>query len=483
MLSACALAPAGNTIHQRSTQENGHPKVWIGERRIRTNIRSTDEPEPGTRSDTFGAVHRPARPFLLVLGLLTASLPSMAQDDEATVLEDRILSPTVHTVQFFKKGFELAPPVIDLTDLTPVVLRFDDLQSNAEYLNYTVVHCGADWRPSDLVPMQYLAGAQSDVVPGPSSSFNTFQPFLQYTIEFPNALMRPTISGNFALVVYRAGDPDDVVLTRRFLVFEDRVQIDARMLASRDVELRDAMQHIDLTVRYPGINVQDPFNDLQVVVLQNMRWDDARTGLRPKFLRDRELVYDMPPQTLFNGGNEWRNYDMKNLRYATLRVGRITDDGDLYGVQLLPDEPRSIKLYYDVPDLNGRHFVRNDDVDGDPLGADYTHVRFTLHMDAPLTTGNVYVYGGLSGMRCDPAFRMTWNAEAKAYELNALVKQGWVDYCYAWLPPGTSVPDLARLEGSHFQTENDYVVLVYVRDHSLRCDRLLGLKFLNTRRG
>ena len=127
--------------------------------------------------------------------------------------------------------------------------------------------------------------------------------------------------------------------------------------------------------------------------------------------------------------------------------------------------------------------MRNDDVDGDPLGADYTHVHFTLRMDAPITSGEVYVYGALSDMRCHPSYRMTWNAERKAYELEALVKQGFVDYCYAWLPPGSTVPDIARLEGSHFQTENDYTVLVYVRDHSLRCDRLMAVQFLNTRRG
>jgi hypothetical protein len=67
--------------------------------------------------------------------------------------------------------------------------------------------------------------------------------------------------------------------------------------------------------------------------------------------------------------------------------------------------------------------------------------------------------------------------------LRALVKQGFVNYCYAYLPPNSDLPDLTTLEGSHFQTENDYLVLVYVRDHTLRCDRLLGMRFVNSRRG
>lgn len=419
--------------------------------------------------------------LLAALWLPCALFASPSDPDE--VFTDKIYSPSVRTVQFFKNGFELAPPVLDLTGLDPLVLRFDDLQSNAEYLTYAIVHCDAAWRASDLMTGQFIEGAPFDAVPSPASSFNTLQGFLEYEVEVPNRLMRPKVSGNYVLKVYRGSDEEDLVLTRRFLVFEQRVQIDARMQAPRDVELRNSAQHIDLTIRYPGINIQDPFSDLQVVVLQNMRWDDARTGMKPKFIRDRELVYDLPPQTLFAGGNEWRNYDLKDMRYASIRIASIRPGPVLYEVRLLPDGPRSIQVYFDQADLNGKQFVRNDDVDGDALGADYTPVSFTLPLDEPLASGDVYVYGGLTDMQCRPDHRMTWNADRKAYELTVLVKQGFVDYCYAYLTKGGTVPDLSRLEGSHFQTENDYVVLVYVRDHTLRCDRLMGLRFLNTRRG
>jgi len=419
-------------------------------------------------------------PFLL-LPFVTLFAPSaMAAADD--VLEDRTYSPTVRTVQFFKKGFTLAPPVLDLTAQEPLVLRFDDLQPNTENLSYSIVHCDADWRPSDLMTAQYLQGAPYDAVPGPSSSFNTLQNFLEYEVEVPNALMRPTVSGNYVIKVFRSGDEEDLVLTRRFLVFEQRVQVDARMTASRDVEMRDITQQLDLTIRYPGVNVQDPFGDLKVTVLQNFRWDDARTGLRPKFIRDRELLYDMPPQALFMGGNEWRNYDIKDIRFATQRIAHIRPGPLVYEVTLLPDASRAIKVYFDQPDINGRMLVRNDDVDGDPLGTDYVKVLFTLPLEMPLRGGDMYVYGALSDMQCRPAFRMQWDDARKAYVLEALVKQGFVDYCYAWLPEGAAAPDLTRLEGSHFQTENDYLVLVYVRDHTLRCDRLMAAEFLNTRR-
>lgn len=400
------------------------------------------------------------------------------------VHEDHVYSATVMTVQFFKRGFELAPPVLELGSTEPLVLRFDDLQSEPERLSYTIVHCDARWSPSDLAPAQYIQGALMDFVPPGRQSYGTLQPFIHYSLEVPNELMRPVLAGNYLLKVYRDGDPDDLVLTRRFMVFEQRVEVDARVLASRDVEMRDIAQQVDLTVRYPGVRINDPFADVEVVVLQNMRWDDARRGLRPRFLRDNELVYDFPKEALFLGGSEWRGYDLKNLRYNSPRIQRITRGPDgLEEAFILPEKKRDIRIYVEEPDLNGRQFVRNDQVDGDPLGADYVWVNFTLKMDAPLGSGDIHVYGGFSDMQCKKDYRMVWMPEVKAYVLRALIKQGYVDYCYAYLPPGEEKADLTTLEGSHFQTENDYLILVYVHDHALRCDRLLGMRFVNSRRG
>ncbi|MBL7986117.1 MAG: hypothetical protein JNM91_14015, partial [Flavobacteriales bacterium] len=144
---------------------------------------------------------------------------------------------------------------------------------------------------------------------------------------------------------------------------------------------------------------------------------------------------------------------------------------------------RNIRVYIEEPDINGKYLVRNDETDGDPLGADHVWVNFGLPLDAPLTGGDVYVYGGFSDLQCKKENRMVWMPDLKAYMLRTMIKQGYVDYCFAYLPNGSSKPDLTTIEGSHFQTENDYLVLVYLRDYSLRCDRLVGMRFVNSRRG
>lgn len=433
--------------------------------------------------------------LLLTLTACTATQTAVSEQDKYGTsevyyapqeirYENHVYSPTVHTVQLFKKGFELSPPIIELGSPDPLVLRFDDFSPNVEDLSYTVVHCDAQWRPSDLVPSQYLDGVPTDFVPTPRQSFNTLQPFLEYELEFPNDLMRPTVAGNYLMKVFRGTDQEDLVLTRRFLVFEDRVKIDASIVPPRDIDVRDIDQQLDLTLRYPGITIPDPFSDLTVVALQNNRWDDARTGFRPKFIRDNELIYDHPRQGLFAGGNEWRGADLKSVRYSTTRVARYIDSPEgLDEAVLQPEEKREFRVYLDMPDINGKYLVRNDLVRDDPLSADYLYVDFTLPRTHEEPGGDVYVYGAISNFQCRKEFRCSWDEAKKAYTARVLIKQGYFDYVYAFLPSGATVPDLARLEGSHFQTENDYVVLVYIRDYQLRCDRLLGLRFLNSRKG
>jgi hypothetical protein len=433
-------------------------------------------------------------PLLLIIACGTAQPGTRAHQGPPTEheywsaselrYEDRTYRPTIHTVQLFKEGFELAPPIIELGGPDVLVLRFDDFSPDPEPLSYTIVHCDAVWKPSDIMPGQYIEGAISDYLPPARLSFNTLQPFIQYEVALPNNMMRPTRSGNYLLKVFRGSDEEDLILTRRFMVFEQRVQIDAAVRASRQVDLRDVAQQVDLTVRHPNLPVQDPFNEVHVAMLQNMRWDDLRTGFTPRFMRGAELVYDFPEQGLFMGGNEFRNFDLKDLRFATQLVERIEPGpGEgVYHAHLVPQPKRNIRVYFDQPDLNGRFFVRNDFFDGDPLGADYVMVHFTLPMPAPMMH-EVYVYGAFSDWRCTKENRMTWDRDLSAYTAAILLKQGFYDFAYVTLPRNATVPDITAVEGSHFQTENDYVVLVYFTDRMQRVDRLVGVRFLNSRRG
>ncbi|MBK9149316.1 MAG: DUF5103 domain-containing protein [Flavobacteriales bacterium] len=400
-----------------------------------------------------------------------------------TLTPDRVYSPTIRTVQCFKAGFELAAPIIELGSNEQVVLRFDDLAPDIEDLSYTLVHCDHAWQPSDLPVGTYVEGAGNAYLPPGRQSYNTLQNFIHYELVLPNMDMRPMRSGNYLIKVYRGGDEEDLVLTRRMLVMEPVTSINARVAPTRQVDLRDAAQQVDLTINTNNLPVQDPFGELHVTILQNFRWDDARTGAQPRFVRGSELVYDFPDQALFMGGNEFRNFDLKDQRFITNRIERIVPGlgQRVYDAWLLPEAPRTIRRYNSQQDINGKYLVRNDMVDGDPLGADYFNVHFVLPMEAPLMQ-EPYVYGQLSDWQCQPAFRMQWDAERKAYHAAILLKQGFYDFSYVTLARETGAADITTVEGSHFETENDYTVLLYFTDRMQRLDRLVGVRWVNSRR-
>jgi len=61
-----------------------------------------------------------------------------------------------------------------------------------------------------------------------------------------------------------------------------------------------------------------------------------------------------------------------------------------------------------------------------------------------------------------------------------LLKQGYYNYEYAYLRDGSADGTASIFEGSHYETENDYLVFIYYRNPQERYDRLLGMSIANT---
>ena len=69
---------------------------------------------------------------------------------------------------------------------------------------------------------------------------------------------------------------------------------------------------------------------------------------------------------------------------------------------------------------------------------------------------------------------MAWNEGAKQYEASVYLKQGYYNYMY--LQENGNSPD-----GNFFETENEYIILVYHRPQGGRYDRLVGYRVMETR--
>ena len=67
---------------------------------------------------------------------------------------------------------------------------------------------------------------------------------------------------------------------------------------------------------------------------------------------------------------------------------------------------------------------------------------------------------------------MQYDESLHAYEVALLLKQGYYNYQFRQLVDGKG--RTARTEGDFYQTENEYLILVYHRPQGARYDALVG---------
>ena len=164
---------------------------------------------------------------------------------ESTVYYNNVYNDKIKTVQLYMEGWNLSYPVIKLKEREKLVLHFDLLDSQAESYYYTFIHCDKDWKKSDIFPNDYLDGYPENPIEEYERSFNTTVGYYHYQVSFPNDRITFNLSGNYIVIVYPAGQPEEPVLTQRFIISENaaRIKISThRPLMTKD---NDAFQQID----------------------------------------------------------------------------------------------------------------------------------------------------------------------------------------------------------------------------------------------
>ncbi len=399
-------------------------------------------------------------------------------EDQYLRYEDHIYKDNIKTALLHKTGWELAPPLFRLNSEESIKLSFDDMDGDVKTYYYTIEHCTADWKSSDLIEPEVIDGYYTDIINEFDNSFNTLNGYTHYSIILPNNNFKLKKTGNYLLKVFLDNDPENLVITKRFMVYENKVGIEPQVRRATIVEDRESRQEIDFTIRHSTFPIPNPFKELKVILMQNNRWDNAKYGLQPLFVKDKELVYDYDEDNVFDGSNEFRHFDIKSLRYQTERINNIQyyKDSTEFHIHLVTDENRAYQQYYSKPDINGKYLIKNSDGFNSELEAEYVYVHFTFPYEAPLMGGNLYVFGGFSDWQFKDDFQLKYNYKRKAYEAVIYLKQGYYNYEYVFLKDNSTVGDNTFIEGNHFETQNDYSILVYYRDITNNYDRLIGVK-------
>ena len=392
--------------------------------------------------------------------------------------DDYTYDDSIKSVLLYNTRFEMSYPIIPLSGGETLKLSFDDLRRDNSIYNYTIVHCDATWKPSDLAQNEYMEGFFEDEIFDFRYSNNTDLYYTHYNLTFPNENLKLLISGNYILKVFKVNESDKPILTKRFMVFENRVSIGMNIKRATDVNESYFRQEVDFKINHDGYDIKDPFGRLNVVLMQNYRWDNAITGLKPRFINDKELNYDYNnSENVFDANNEFREFDTKSIRYQTIRVNKIQFEqkDKLNHVYLLNDERRSFKQYYSQLDLNGNFLIKRNEGEDSEIEADYIKVHFSLPYTPPIRDGNLYIFGKFCDWRFKEELKMEYDTINRRYIKEVLLKQGYYNYQYCFVKDGSkNTGDIALVEGSHYETQNEYSILVYHRGMNDYYDRLVG---------
>lgn len=366
-------------------------------------------------------------------------------------------------------------PVLRLGE--SMTLEFDDLTAKEQDYYYKIVYCDYDWTPSQLLKSQYLVGVDNQRIVEYRNSYTTLQPYSHYRLTIPNTNVQLKVSGNYVLKIYNSSGV--LQFSRRFVVYQDLVSVTATVKRSRNFNFLNEKQVVQFAINTAEFPVINPQKEVKIAILQNHFWPTALYHIKPQFITGTELVYKYDQETSFYGGNEFLNFDTKDLRVPTVAVSTIALM-DVYHHYLFPNQYRFDKPYTYFPDINGDFVIRTLQGDDVSREAEYSKVHFSLPYTPAIGLDKVYVVGRFNNYALLQENQMSFNPQSGMLELTLPIKQGFYNYKYVVKHQDGTV-DFNYVSGNFHFTENNYLILVYYRNFGELYDSIIGIGSVNSR--
>ena len=401
--------------------------------------------------------------------LFLTSLSLLAQVEEVSAPD------FIKTITFKSNTTQGQLPILKLGE--QLVLEFDALTGYEEDFYYVIEHFNFDWTPTNLVKSEYIRGLDNQRIRNYENSFNTYQIYSHYTLQIPNTQTRAILkSGNYMISVY--DDYEELMFSRKFMVYEDLVNVGVQVKRSRDVKEIAEKQSVDMVISTSSLNFNNPLENIKTLIIQNNNLNTSISDLKPQYTLGNELIYRYNKESAFWGGNEYFYFENKDVRAANVGV-QFIDLKDIYHSYLFTNVSRKNLPYTYNPDINGNFLVTAIDTENVDVEADYTMVHFSLKNEE-LLDKDIHVYGNFNAFAIEDLTKMQYNPESGRYETMLRLKQGFYNYKYVAVDKTTKELDEGAISGDFWQTENNYKVLVYYRDLGARFDRLIGFGEANS---
>ncbi len=240
------------------------------------------------------------------------------------------------------------------------------------------------------------------------------------------------------------------------------------------------MQQLDFDVLLKNYRIQDPQSEIKVLIRQNERIDNQIFDVKPNYYSSERLSFKNNRDLIFEGGNEYNRFDFSSIYNYDERIDQIKFERPNYHVYLSDISLRNKGIYQQDFDANGRFVVnyQNSNYDVD-LEADYMFVHFYLPVANEFRGNHVYLGGFWNYNLLNDDSKMHYDSIEKMYYKTLLLKQGGYNYQY-WISKDTKNASVAAIEGSHWQTQNQYAIYIYHRPWGGRYDKLIGVKVVDS---
>jgi hypothetical protein len=406
--------------------------------------------------------------FILFLSLFCLTVSAQIQTEIAPPYNIKTASFTQNNqnvVPFFRVGdsFEF---------------QFDDLYGNEADYYFQITHCDYNWVPTDIPKSEYLTGFDDQKIQEYVNSFNTLQTFTHYKLSIPNNYTKIKLSGNYVLTILNSDK--EVVLKRYFVLYENRLPVALKIKRPRTVKSIYSKHNLDFEINTENFLLQNPTQNLKVVLLQNANFNTAIKNIVPQYNLGNVFVYKYDQQTQFWAGNEFLNFDSKDIKNANNYVSIVNSDNGIYNTHLYANNAKANFPYTNYSDLNGNFTIRKFDAENNTIESDYSWVYFTLSVPLANPSSSIYVLGMFNNYSTSPEFKMDFNTKKGLYEKAILIKQGFTNYQYVTVNNKGVIDQENAVDGNFYQTENDYTVLVYYKGSIDRYERVVGIGVANS---
>lgn len=394
-----------------------------------------------------------------------------------TTYRTQIFNPNIKTLQIGLVDVKLGLPIMELNSSDIMQVSFDEMSHEAHSYGYKVLQCNADWTQSDLNTSEYLGGFTTGNITDFAQSLNTTFLYTHYTLTLPNNDMNFKVSGNYAVIIYEDNQVDKPVAQACFSVVEPHVSISATVRGNTDTELSGQLQQLDFEVALNGYTVRDAASEIKVVVRQNNRIDNEVTNLQPTYFSGSNLKYINNKALIFEGGNEYHRFDFSSVYAAGEGVADVRYTAPHYDIMLNNDKVQTSKTYSSDMDVSGKFIINLQNATADDnIEADYMFVHFNLPTQQPFFDGQLYLGGEFNYNLLNDVVRLKYDGKTESYVQTVLLKQGGYNYQYWFVPKRERKASMENVEGSFWQTSNEYTIYVYHRPWGERYDKLVGVK-------